>query len=110
MESLANDKLIPIGIKSFIMGFDQYRTIWTPHENKVVHACMEPTNKKDKFAVAVIGHKNSVVGHLIKRKSGQFAKTICEYHGGRVRVAGKAANQRDDKGMKIPCILIFKRQ
>ena len=76
MESLANDTLIPIGIKSFIMGFDQYRTIWTRHENEVVHARMEPTNKKDKFAVAVIGHKNSVVGHLIKRKSGQFAKTI----------------------------------
>ena len=76
MESLANDTLIPIGIKSFIMGFNQYRTIWTPHEIEVVHARMEPTNKKDKFAVAVIGHKNSVVGHLIKRKSGQFAKTI----------------------------------
>ena len=41
------------------MGFHEYRAIWTPHENKVLHACMEPTNKKDKFAVAVISHKNS---------------------------------------------------
>ena len=41
------------------MGFHEYRAIWTPHENNVLHACMEPANKKDKFAVAVISHKNS---------------------------------------------------
>ena len=63
-EKLPNDTLIPIisekelDRKSFIMGFHEYRAIWTPHENKVLHACMEPTNKKDKFAVAVISHIN----------------------------------------------------
>ena len=92
------------------MGFHEYRTIWTPHKNEVLHARMEPTNKKDKFAVTVIRHKNSVVGHLMKGKSGQFAKTIfyfleaVKYHGCSVHVTGKAANQRDDKGMKISCI------
>ena len=65
MEKLPNDTLIPIisekelDRKSFIMGFHEYRAIWTPHENNVLHACMEPANKKDKFAVAVISHKNS---------------------------------------------------
>ena len=55
---------------------------------------MEPANKKDKFAVAVIGVKDSVVGHLVKGKDGRFAKTIfyllraSEYHGSRVRVTG----------------------
>ena len=98
------------------MGFHEYRTIWTPHENEVLHAHMEPTNKKDKFTVAAIGHKNFAVDHLIKGKRGWFAKTIfyllraSEYHGCRVRVTGKAVNQGDDKGMKIPCILIFKEQ
>ena len=122
MESLSNDTLIAIirekelNIKSFIKDFHDYRTIWMPQENEVLHARMEPTNKKDKFAVAVIGYKNSVVGHLMEGKSGRFAKTIfyflraSEYHGCRVRVTGKAVNQGDDKGIKIPCILIFKGQ
>ena len=80
---------------------------------------MEPTNKKDKFAVAVIGHKNSVVVVvvvLVKGKSGRFAKTIfyfleaSNFHGYKVCVTEKTVNQGNDKGMKIPCILIFKGQ
>ena len=69
LESLPNDALIAIfrkkelKIKSFVMGFHEYRTIWTPHENEVLLTQMEPTNKKHKFAVAVIGDKDSVVGH-----------------------------------------------
>ena len=74
MESLSNDALNPIvqekelNIKSFVMGFHEYKTIWTPHENEVLVTRMEPTNKKDKFAAAVIGNKDSVVGHLMKGK------------------------------------------
>ena len=60
---------------------------------------MEPTNKKDKFAVGVIGDKDSVVGHLMKGKVGQFAKTIfyflwaSKYHGYRIHITGQAINQ-----------------
>ena len=67
---------------------------------------MESTNKKDKFAVAVFGHKNSVVGHLMNRKSGRFVKAIfyflpaSEYHRCKFCVTGKAVNQGDNKGMK----------
>ena len=122
MESLSNDALIPIArekelkIKLFLMGFDEYRTIWTPHENELLITRMEPTNKKHKFTVAVIGDKDSVVGHLMKGKGGRFAKTIfyflraSEYHGCRAHVTSQAINQRDDKGMKIPCTLMFKGQ
>ena len=59
---------------------------------------MEPTNKKDKFAVPVIG--------------GPFEKTIfyflweSKYHGCRVHVTGQTINQ----GMKSLCTLIFKGQ
>ena len=122
MESLSNDTLILItrekelDIKSFIMGFHEYRTIWKPQENEVLHACMEPTNKKDKFDVAVIGHKTFALGHLVKGKSGRFSKTIfyflrtSEYHGCSVRVIGKAVNKGDDKSMKIQCNLISQGQ
>ena len=97
MESLSNDTLILItrekelDIKSFIMGFHEYRTIWKPQENEVLHACMEPTNKKDKFDVAVIGHKSFILGHLVKGKSARFSKTVfyflrtSEYYGCTIR-------------------------
>ena len=100
MESLQNGALIPIihekelDVRSLILGFHEYRTIWT-HEKEVLHVRMEPTNKKDKFAAALFVHKNSVVAHLMKEKSGRFAKTIfyflrtSEDHGCRVRVTGK---------------------
>ena len=96
------------------MGFHEYSTIWIPQENEVLHARKEPTNKKDKFAVAVIVHKNSVASYLMKGKSGRFSKTISyflwanKYHGCRGRVTGKVVNQGDDKGMKIQCILYLK--
>ena len=77
---------------------------------------MEPGNKKDKFAVAVIGGSEAVVGHLMKGKTGRFAKRIfyflraSQYNRCNVRVTGKAVNQGDGKGMKIPCMLTFKGQ
>ena len=79
---------------------------------------MEPTNKKDEFAVKdlIIGVKDSVVGHLMKGKGRRFAKTILyflrasEYNGCTVRVIGQAINQADNKGMKIPCTLMLIRQ
>ena len=80
------------------MGFHEYRTISTPHENEVLHARMEPTNKKDEFAVAVIGHRNSVISHLMKGKSGRSAKTIfyllraSENHEYRICGTGKTVN------------------
>ena len=98
------------------MGFHEYRTVLTPHENEVLLTRMEPTNKKAKFAVAVISVKDSVVGHLMEGKGGRFTKTIfyflraSKYHGCRVRVTGQGINQGDNKGMKIPYTIIFKGQ
>ena len=59
MESLSKDTVILItpekelDTKSFIMGSHKYRAIWMPHKNEVLHARIEPINKKDKFAVAL---------------------------------------------------------
>ena len=122
MGGLSNDALIPIirhkelKINSFLMGFHEYRTIWKPYENEMLLTRMEPTNKKDKVAAAVIGDQGTIIGHLMKGRDGRFAKTIfyvlpaSEYHCCRVQVEGKAINQRDDKGMKVPCTLLCKGQ
>ena len=74
---------------------------------------MEPQNKVDKYAVAVVDNENNVIGHLLKVKRGKYAKTIFYFlktdplnifH---VKITGKAVNLGDNKGMRIPCLLQF---
>ena len=120
MESFSDDTAIPIREKeveliSFVMGFHGYKNIWTPAENETLKTRMEPENKIDKFAVAVVGGRGEVVGHWTKGKTGRFAKTVfyflraSQYNECNVRVIGKAVNEGDDgQGMKIPCILKLK--
>ena len=55
MENMSNYTLIPIihgkefDIKSFIMGFHEYSTIWMLQKTEALHARMELTNKKEKL-------------------------------------------------------------
>ena len=73
------------------------------------------TKKINSLLLYIIGEKDSTVGNLMKGKGGRFAKTIfyflqaSKYHGCRVHVTGQSINQ-GDKGMKIPCALMFKGQ
>ena len=81
MENLSKqiDVLIPIikerelNFKSFVMGFHEYPNIWQPKSNEILEVKMEPTNKMDKFAVAVIKNKK-IIGHLPLGKMGAFPK------------------------------------
>ena len=85
--------------------------LWTPVEGELT-TIMEPTNIQDKFAVAV-KKKKKVVGHLPKGKTGRFAKTIfyflksCDDNCCYVKVTGKAINQGDGMGMKVPANCYF---
>ena len=123
MENLSKqtDVLIPItkerelNFKSFVMGFHEYRKIWEPKSNEILEVKMEPTNKMDKFAVAVIKNKK-IIGHLPLGKTGRFSKTIfyflkCEYNDCKVKIVdGKAVNLCDGMGMRVPCLLLFRGQ
>ena len=76
-------------------------------------AVMQPNNLMDKFAVAVEKNELGVVGHLPLGKSGKFAKTIFYFlkvnqqNSCNVIVPGKAVNEGDGKGMKVPCRLLY---
>ena len=97
------------------MGFHEYRKIWEPKSNEILEVKMEPTNKMDKFAVAVIKNKK-IIGHLPLGKTGRFSKTIfyflkCEYNDCKVKIVdGKAVNLGDAMGMTVPCLLLFRGQ
>ena len=70
---------------------------------------IEPTNKLEKYAVAVKGKDGDVIGHLPLGKSGKFVKTVSYFfksdknHHRKRTVTGKATNAGGGFGMKVPC-------
>ena len=73
---------------------------------------MEPDNAVDKYAVAVM-NKGRVVRHLMKGKSGKFAKTVfcilraSEINSATMKIIGKAANKGKGIGIEVPCSITF---
>ena len=63
-------------INAFVMGYHVYKKNWTSSIGDELQGFMEPTNKLDKYAVAVKGKDGDVIGHLPLGKSGVFAKTV----------------------------------
>ena len=85
-----------------------------PRASRDVKRCTRTKkNIVDKYAVSV-QHDDEVVGHLMKGKSGRFAKTIFYFlradkkNDCTVVVTGKAINRGDREGMQVPCTLNFK--
>ena len=96
----------------YVMGYHVYKDHWIPVKSEMLKAVVEPKNKEDKFAVTVM-KDDCLVGHLQKEKTGRFAKIIfyflhaCNLNTCSVEITGKAINQGDGKGMKVPCKLYF---
>ena len=62
-------------LDSFIKGYHVYHDIWSPELFEELTAVREPQNIVDKYAVSVT-KAGKVVGHLMKGKTGRFAKII----------------------------------
>ena len=64
-------------IEAFVMGHHVYKQTWTPFVGEKLNAAMQPSNIKDKYAVAIFqGGRNKVIGYLPLGKLGKFGKTI----------------------------------
>lgn len=100
-------------INAFVMGYHVYKNNWTPSVGDELQGFMEPTNKLDKYAVAVKTDDGELIGHLPLGKSGKFAKIVFYFlktnkdHHCKITVTGKAINAGDGLGMKVPCQLFF---
>ena len=94
------------------MGYHVYKDCWTPMKSDMVKVVVEQKDKENKFAVAIM-KDDYLVRHLPKEKTGKFAKIIfyflqaCDLKTCSVEITGKAINQGDGKGMKVPCKLYF---
>lgn len=98
-------------IQSYIKGYHEYQLVWDPEIGEILGGEREPSNVKDKFAVAIM--KNGVVvGHLKKGQSGWFAKTIsyflkaAESNSCNVKIGGNFYTDpgkcRQRKGRSVP--------
>ena len=98
-------------IDSFVMGYHDYKDIWSPIMNEELKTRIEPDNPVDKYAVAVIDENNEIVGHLMKGLNGKFAKTIFFFlrsnlaNTCKVIITGSPVNLGRKKGMQVPCKL-----
>lgn len=93
---------------SVIRGHHVYKSIWTPCIDEILSCTRETSNTHDPFAVAVT-KDGIVVGHVPRRIS-----AICSLflrRNGRItcRVTGHRKHSEDlpQKGLEVPCILIF---
>ena len=62
-------------IEAFVMGHHVYKQTWTPFVGEKLDAAVQPSNIKDKYAVAIFqGRRNKVIGHLHLGKLRKFAR------------------------------------
>ena len=123
VEPSIKDKKIPIileklyEIEAFAMGHHVYKQTWTPFVEEKLDAAMQPSNIKDKYAVAIFqGGRNKVIGHLPLGKSGKFAKLIFYFlksakeNRCQIIVLGNVVNKNDGLGMKVTFDLHSRRK
>ena len=115
LTKLTQNEEIPIVVTtnfdadSFVKGYHEYKSIWSPN---IVSTVREPGNLLNKYAVCV-KKENEVVGYLPFGKDGKFAKTVFyflradEYDSCNVLIKGKPVNLGDGDGMQVSRTLNF---
>ena len=85
----------------YVTGHHVYKDRWIPVKGEMLKAVVEPKNKEDTFAVAIM-KDDYLVGHLSKENTGRVAKIIFFF----LR-ACDTNTQGDGKGIKVHCKLYF---
>ena len=118
LTKLTQNEEIPIvvttkfDVDSFVKGYHEYKSIWTPKIGEILSTERESGNLVDKYAVCV-KKENEIVGHLPLEKDEKFAKTVfyffrADEHGScNVLIKGKPVNLGDGDGMQVSCKLNF---
>ena len=96
-------------IQSFARGYHAYMDIWTPVIGQTLLLKREPTNPKDKNAVALY-EDDSIIGHvpynlapynLAPYLSRFLARDVNKAF---AEVTGEKVNRRAGYGLEIPCV------
>ena len=79
LAKLTQNEEIPIvvttnfDVDSFVKGYDEYKSIWTPTIGQILSTEREPGNLVDKYAVCA-KEENDIAGHLPLGKDGKFCE------------------------------------
>lgn len=93
-----------VEFNSFVRGYHAYKEIWVPFVGETLLLKREPTNVKDRSAVAVM-KETEVVGHVpynISSAVSMFLRRDCNK--GFAEVTGNSVNRGAGYGMELPCI------
>ena len=93
-----------VEFNSFIRGYHVYKDIWEPFVGETLLLKREPTNVRDRSAVAVM-QETEVVGHVpynISSALSMFLRRDCNK--GFAEVTGNCVNRGAGYGMEVPCI------
>ena len=92
---------------SYVRGYHEYRSIWSPTVGEMLRLTTELTNPQGPFAVAVI-KDSCVVGHVPRTVS----QTVSFFLGkdksvGFCEVTGAMVNRAARFGLEVPCVYLF---
>ena len=92
---------------SYIRGYHDYQSVWTPSLGEMLQLKVEPTNPYDDFAVSIV-KEGVVVGHVplyVSRVVCFFLKRVGSV--GFCEVTGSQVNRGVGLGLEIPCTYKF---
>ena len=91
-------------INSYIRGYHAYMESWTPVLNEELLLKREPTNDKDKNAIAVLNEED-MVGHVPFNLAPYISAFLRrDTNSGFAKVTGEKINRGAGYGSEIPCV------
>ena len=90
-------------IPSYIRGYHAYVSMWTPVLGHTLLVKREPTNNKDKNAVAV--YLEDVVGHVPHNIAPRFSQILLrDVNKAFAEVTRQKINRGGGYGLEVPCV------
>ncbi len=94
-------------VQSYVRGLHVYVHVWEPTVGEVLTLKREPTNNKDRLAVAIT-NDDSVVGHMPFILAPLVSYFLMRaVNKGVVVITGEKVNRGAGMGLEVPCIYRF---
>ena len=102
--SRTSGELHCLEIQSFVRGYHAYMDSWTPVIGQTLLVKREPTNPKDKNAVALY-EDDSIIGHVPYNLAPYLSRFVTrDVNKAFAEVTGEKVNRRAGYGLEIPCV------
>ena len=91
-------------IDSYVRGYHAYMDVWSPVIGETVLVKREPSNVKDRHAVAIF-KEDAVVGHVPYNIAPRFSQFLRrDVNKAFAEVTGEKVNRGAGYGLEIPCV------